>query len=383
MSDTVVRATYLGNHTDHLELLYDYNGSMPDYIWYATTGQPTPTGEYSGVARRFFDQTVYGTLQEYRKDGWANFNGIALEVERRYSRGYAFQVNYTMGNALEAGGNYWRVTVPELNQFLPGAVPADYAARNRFLNYKRDTTVPKQRLRWNWLVDLPFGKGKALAGNAGGVLDKIIGGWQLAGIGNLRSNYFTLPSSYYPTGADVRIYGYQYPIQDCTSGVCYPGYLWWNGYIPANKINSYGANGKPNGIMGVPPNYKPSVQPFWPYPANYGSLSASTDPLYNWYGTNTLWLPLKNGTVQRIAYNDNLNPWRNQYAPSVLQWGLDASLFKAIPFGERYNLRFNADFFNVLNHPGNPNSIGSNGVLSTQSSGQAARQLQLTLRLTW
>jgi len=37
-------------------------------------------------------------------------------------------------------------------------------------------------------------------------------------------------------------------------------YLWWNGYIPANKINSVDVNGKPNGIMGVPANYKPSAR---------------------------------------------------------------------------------------------------------------------------
>jgi hypothetical protein len=47
-------------------------------------------------------------------------------------------------------------------------------------------------------------------------------------------------------------------------------------------------------------------------------------------------------------------------------------------------LRFQADFFNVLNHPGNPNSINSeSGVLSVQSSGNSPRTLQLTLRLSW
>jgi hypothetical protein len=46
-------------------------------------------------------------------------------------------------------------------------------------------------------------------------------------------------------------------------------------------------------------------------------------------------------------------------------------------------MRFNADFFNVLNHPGNPNSVGSTGMLATQNSGNGARTLQLTLRLTW
>jgi hypothetical protein len=379
MSNTVVRASFVGNHTSNLELLYDYNGSTPDYIWYATTGLPLPTGEYANVARRFYDQTVYGTVQEYRKDGWSNFSGLSLEAERRYSAGYGFQLFYTVGNALEAGGEQWRRTVPEVNSYFPGAVPADYHDRNRFLNYRRDTDVPKHRLRWNWIADLPFGRGKPLGGKVPGLVDKFIGGWQIAGMGSLRSTYFTLPTGVYPTGTPIEIYNYKYPIEDCRSGACYPGYLWWNGYIPANRINSTDpATGKPNGVMGVPSNYKPAAQPIWPWP----STLSPNDP-FRFYGTNTVWVPLKDGTVQRVTYNDNLHPWRNQYQPSIRQWGLDASLFKSVRFRERYEVRFNADFFNVLNNPGNPNSISSEGILSTVNSGQAARELQLTLRLTW
>jgi hypothetical protein len=105
--------------------------------------------------------------------------------------------------------------------------------------------------------------------------------------------------------------------------------------------------------------------------------------MYSWYGTNTVWITLKNGTVQRTTFNDNLHPWRQQYLPSVRQWGLDASLFKRIPITERVILRLNGDFFNVFNHPGNPNSVGSTGLLSTRSSGWGARQVQVTARLTW
>jgi hypothetical protein len=62
---------------------------------------------------------------------------------------------------------------------------------------------------------------------------------------------------------------------------------------------------------------------------------------------------------------------------------MDASLFKVLPITERIRLRFNADFFNVFNHPGNPDSVSGTGLLSTQSSGQTPRQMQLTLRLIW
>jgi hypothetical protein len=292
-----------------------------------------------------------------------------------------------MGNAFRAGGKYPRgnSAVQALNQFLPGAVPEDYDERNRFLYYQRDTDVPKHRLRWNWLIDLPFGKGRPVGRNMGGLLDKFIGGWQLAGMGNLRSTWYTLPTNVFPTGTPVETYGYNYPIEDCTSGVCYPGYLWWNGYIPANRINSTNpATGRPNGIMGVPSDYRPAGVPLIPWGSTTLPPHApgNTDVSAFW-DTNTVWVPLSNGSVQRLAYSDNLPPWRNQYIPSIRQWGLDASLFKAIPFRERYMVRFNVDFFNVLNHPGNANSVASNGVLSTVNSGQAARELQLTLRLSW
>jgi hypothetical protein len=210
-----------------------------------------------------------------------------------------------------------------------------------------------------------------------------VGGWQAAGMGTLYSTYITLPTGMFPTDTKLESYGYKYPIQDCTSGTCYPGYLWYNGYIPAYRINSTDPKtGKPNGYMGVPADYKPAFQPLWPYPADYLSRSSSTDPMYGFYGTNTLWIPLNNGTVQRTTWS-GLDPLRQQFLPSTLQWGMDASLFKAVPITESVNVRFNVDFFNVFNHPGNPSSVANTGFLSTRNSGQGARQVQLTLRFTW
>ncbi len=42
-----------------------------------------------------------------------------------------------------------------------GAAPTDFDARNRFRNHRRHPDVPKHRLRWNWIVDLPFGRNHA------------------------------------------------------------------------------------------------------------------------------------------------------------------------------------------------------------------------------
>jgi hypothetical protein len=381
MPNTVIRAGYVGNHSSNLEQFYQYNAPTPEYIWFRTTGNPLPTGEFASVARNNFDRTVYGGIEEYRMSGWGNYSGAQFEIERRYSKGYAFQLFYVVGNNLAAGGQSWSGTsvIPESNIFLPGAVPTDLNDRNAFLNYQRDTTVPKHRVRWNWIMDLPFGRGKPIGGNAGKLLNTLIGGWQVAGIGSLSSSYFALPTTVYPNGNKIEQYGYKYPIEDCTSGTCYPGYLWWNGYIPANRINSVDANGKPNGIMGVPDSYKPAGEPLIPWPKNPNP----SDPNFAFYGTNTTFVPLNNGTLQRTTFNDNLHPWRQQYLPSSRQWGLDSSVFKIIPITESVRLRFNADFFNVLNHPGNPSLVASTGILSTRNSGMNPRVIQLTLRLTW
>ncbi len=168
--------------------------------------------------------------------------------------------------------------------------------------------------------------------------------------------------------------------QDCTSGSCFPGYLYLNGYIPVNKINSVDANGKPNGIEGVPANYKPSTAPLrWLF--HQTPRWKTTCPSF--WDTNNVWIPLRNGTVQRVVYKNNLNSWRNQYVPLPWQWFQDTSAFKLIAIIEKVNLRFNVDFFNVFNRSNQPTSIADTGILSVRNSGSSARTTQLGVRLQW
>jgi hypothetical protein len=379
MANTVARVSYVGTHSWNLEQDSFINQAPNAYVWYVTTGQPLPTGTFASTATRNHNQTTYGDLEQYGKTGWSNSNGLQLQMERRYAKGYAFQFFYVLNNAFRVGGNGFRDgLMQEPNVFLPGSVPADFDARNRFLFYSRDTAIPKHRVRWNWLVDLPFGKGKPVLGNAGPWMNRLVGGWQLAGFGTWKSNYWSLPTSNYGQLGDVQVYGLKYPIEDCRSGQCIPGYLYWNGYIPANQINTHNAAGQCNGICGVPADYKPSSLPVIPFPAT----AIPNDPNAPFYGTNTVYVPLKNGTLQRTTINPNMHPWQNQYVNGPGTFGLDASIFKNIPITERVFVRINADFFSVLNNPG-LSQPGSNGILSLQSSANAARTMQLSMRLTW
>jgi hypothetical protein len=380
VANTVVRIGMVGNHTVNIQQSEALNNTTPAYIWYVTRRTPLPTGEFANVATRPFDQTVYGNITQYNSTAYEWYNGGQFELEKRFSRGVGFQVFYNVANVLRASG-----TVPTPANYLPNALSSDYDARNRFINYQRDTTAPQHQIRWNFIADLRFGKGKLLGGNAKGVVEKFIGGWQIAATGSWRTSYWTLPTdSGYTTGVPVEIYGYKYPIQDCTSGVCFPGYLWWNGYIPANRINSKDTQGRPNGYMGIPSNYKPAVAYLIPQGSTALPANAPANTVISqFWDTNNVWIPLSNGTVQRQSFDDGLHPWRNQYVAGPRQWFQDASLFKFIPITERVTFRFNIDFFNVFNNPNDPTSVAGSGFLSTRNSGSDARFLQLALRLTW
>ncbi|MFB3828239.1 MAG: carboxypeptidase regulatory-like domain-containing protein [Bryobacteraceae bacterium] len=381
--NTVARAGYVGTHGSRMDMYYSYNQAPSSFIWYSTTGLPLPTGIYSGTATRAFEQTVYGDIEEYRKVGWSNAQSFQFELQRRYSKGYGFQVFYVMSNNFRAGGNGWSDSiVPSTNVYMPNAVPTDFSKLSRFLFYMRDTDIPKHRINYNYILDLPFGKNKPLAGNAGPVLNRIIGGWQLAGQGSWTSTWWWLPTDNWLTPNPVEIYGTKYPIKDCRSGTCFDGYLYYNGYIPANRINSTDPRtGLPNGVMGVPSNYKPSHVPLIAMPANGGSPS---DPNYPYYDSNTVWIRMKDGSLQRTSYNDNLNPWRNQVAMGLFNWNVSTSLFKVIPVNERTFFRLNVDFFNTLNMPGVPKTPSAGtGIIDASVSGNGARSLQFGLRLNW
>src|SRR5438067_1231020 len=162
----------------------------------------------------------------------------------------------------------------------------DDAKRLRFYRYQRDPDIPKHRIRWNYLYDLPFGRGKHFAGGIGKGLDRMVGGWQIAGSGTTASRYWSLPTTNWGAFSDLQIYGTQYKISDCRQGTCFPGYLYYNGYIPANRINNA------TGVMGVPQNYTPASKPINPIPASGVVADA------NFNDNNNVIVPLKNGQNQ-------------------------------------------------------------------------------------
>jgi hypothetical protein len=93
---------------------------------------------------------------------------MQVELRRRMSQGLQVQASYVFGRAY-------------LSQFFSFRVP-----RVQALDGGSEGGV-EHAFKINWVYELPIGQGRRFASNAGPVLDRIIGGWQIHGIGRFQS----------------------------------------------------------------------------------------------------------------------------------------------------------------------------------------------------
>jgi hypothetical protein len=96
------------------------------------------------------------TINSTRTD----YNSLQLELRRRLSQGLQFQTSYVFGKAMQSRFETFR--------------------RSQFM--VRDVGTPgdlTHQLKGNVVYDLPFGRGRRFAANANGLVDRIVGGWQV------------------------------------------------------------------------------------------------------------------------------------------------------------------------------------------------------------
>jgi hypothetical protein len=116
-----------------------YNANPIPSVWYKNSGLALPTGFYANTARRAIDQATFGDISIYTKLGYSNYAGVQLELERRFSRGLAFQFFYLMsnsastGNVASQGGGFATYQNDQPEIFLPGSMPSDIKERLRQL----------------------------------------------------------------------------------------------------------------------------------------------------------------------------------------------------------------------------------------------------------
>lgn len=370
MKDTAVRLTYIGNHGRDLEQRTSLNTQEAEYNYVARTGQLPPSNR--NLLRVNPNWAFIGGNSYIGRSGFSNSNSAQIELERKYSNGLAFQWFYTFTrslttadqngfdccggqgiNSTAAGG-----TIPEVRQIL-GAPNLSFE-QLRKLAYYNQTTVPAHRIGYNAIFDLPFGKGKKFLGGANSVVNQVVGGWQLATIGNWRGGFWrSLPSSQWVFSDPILS-------PDQRVELTFNGRrrrLWIKGdFNPAGATNVTGGD-----LLALVPANR-AQRAIHPQGPNFDNRLPQT---------------LANGTVRTTPIGDAYNFTPRGFIMGPGGWNADISVFKWFDISESVKLRFTADFFNALNHPVDIDPDFGTGLQDLSQQRNDPRIIQLSVRLNW
>ncbi|HEV2915082.1 MAG TPA: carboxypeptidase-like regulatory domain-containing protein [Pyrinomonadaceae bacterium] len=133
-----------------------------------------PFGGGPARVNNMFYQPQFAALSAFSTIARSNYNALQLSLRQRFSADLAFDFNYTLSHSLDnasglqSSANYGTA-------FIVNALNPDLA-------YASSDFDARHIINANWLVGLPFGRGKAFFGNAPKAIDTILGGWQTTGI---------------------------------------------------------------------------------------------------------------------------------------------------------------------------------------------------------
>jgi hypothetical protein len=280
--------------TNLLQAMYD---TMSNFTGNETTGLEfidefgLPTTPAMGL--NTFYNPQYSALYAWRSIGYSNYNALQVSLQKRMGNGLLFGFNYTFSKSLdiesnaERTGNYNGLGGDVINAWSPYQLygPSDFDLRHQ--------------INGDWVYNMPFGRGRKFAGQAGGLENAIVGGWQLSGLARWTTGF--------PTNIGT-CFCFQTDFQLSSSAIP-------NGHIQTGRSIV-------NGFYNIFPN--PS-----------GTIA---NPLLS-IQPNTFYVPFPGQSGVRNAIRGD------GYA------GLDMGLAKTwtMPYNEHHSLEFRWDVFNVPN----------------------------------
>ncbi|HUO15954.1 MAG TPA: hypothetical protein VMX38_13290, partial [Verrucomicrobiae bacterium] len=305
-NSTSIDISYVGNKGTHV-----FAGDGPTY----NVNQPSLTGfpqVPQAYRRPFFNRFAYtgfadpentaanfpnapnqvpGVLQccstdqgnYLGNDASSKYNALQIKLERRFTNGFQLLSHYTFAKAYKYDSGYF--------------------VDNPRVAYGPDDEVRDHLWVNNLVYELPFGRGRMLAGNAGRAEDLVIGGWQISGTTTWGSGLPWTPS-FNECGPEEDV------------GVCRP--------------NRTGAFHTGAGSFQINPT---TGVPFVPFFSPVAAITPATTGPFTDPGTANI------GNVGFDSF----------YGPRVFY--ADASILKNFGITERVKAQFRMDAFNVFNHP--------------------------------
>jgi hypothetical protein len=323
---------YAGSHGVHLEQFNTNINQIPDsFIAQAAAqfaqgqpvtiaqpvavypfSQPLPGGLGPGVLLqgqldRPFPQYSGLNLNGYGCCG-SSYNALQATVKKRFQGGGTMLVSYTNAKLMS--------NTDTLTSWLEGGTTGGVGGIQDWNNLKGERSLSSQdvpqRLVISYVLDLPFGRGKKYLSGVNGFAGAAVSGWGLDGV------------TTFQRGFPVKI-------------------TWGNG----NALTRAGL-----GIGSLRPDYVAGCDK-----SVSGSAAARVG---EWFNTSCFTAPSGINSVTGLQNN----PWtfgnEPRVDPTIRQQGVnnfDFAVFKKTSIGERMNIEFRAEMFNLFNHPqfGPPN----------------------------
>jgi hypothetical protein len=288
-------------------------------------------------------------IDSFRSTGSSNYNSLQASLEKRFAKGLQFQGSYTYAHSLDIASNA---------NLGPTQNNSDFRYfRDPQAEYGNSDFDVRQRFVFNSIYELPFGHGKHFLGDASGIANQVIGGWQIANILSISSgNWYTvLDANGNFANADGGAGGVsQRPDQvgDPNKAGIVPG----NTEFPACQVLASQGGLAPDRIH---------------TPTAWFNTCAFMDPALGSFGD------VGRNTIE---------------APGYKTW--DFSVFKFFHTSEKTELEFRAEFFNVLNHTnflfaesgpqnGNNATILGTSQFGNLTAARPPRQIQFALKFSF
>lgn len=154
-----------------------------------------------GVPGAVLFQPQFASAPTWINAGSSNFHSLQVLVFKK-SGDTQFSANYVLSKSIDNGS-----ASPNADLFLGiqnGQIPNPFSTKAHRAVSDFDL---RHNFNANWVVDLPLGIGKAVGGGVSESVNRLIGGWQLMGIGRWHSGFplsprngFNFPTNFFQQG---------------------------------------------------------------------------------------------------------------------------------------------------------------------------------------